>query len=119
MTLGIAAKSSIRKDKGVLSQVGPLSVMNTAAATESGTAITNARTDETIVPKTNGKAPKSPATGSQFELKKNFSPNCFRDSSECTISWYAISPTMASADAAHKKITARNPRSAKRAASGV
>src|SRR5581483_8367318 len=113
----MAASNSMRNDKGVFSHPGHISVMNTAAPTESGTAMTSARIDETNVPKTNGSAPKSPDTGSQFELKKNFQPNCFNDSSECWTNCHTNKMTMAITESAQNRIKARKPLSAKRLAS--
>src|SRR5581483_6418192 len=80
ITLGIAAKSSIANESGFRRLRGQSSLMKTATAIPSGTAITNAISDDKSVPYTNAHAPNSPATGSQELVMKNRQPNFANDS---------------------------------------
>ena len=73
--LGIAARISIRKLNGVLTDFGAISERNTATPILTGKERINARREETMVPKINGNAPNSSVTGFQFEEKINPKPN--------------------------------------------
>src|SRR3974377_1130600 len=79
MTLGTAANSSIRNVIASDAFGGASSARKIAAPTPKGTAIINATADVTIVPKINGRAPKSPATGSHSVLTRNARPNFSRE----------------------------------------
>src|SRR6266496_6660682 len=104
MTLGIAANSSVAKEIGFRSGFGHISVTNTATATASGTAIARAIKEETIVPKTNGRAPNSPETGFQSLAKKKCGPNLCHASDERCNNSVTISATIASTTSAASNI---------------
>ncbi len=71
----MAARSSIRKATGCRSQPGANSVRKIATPSESGTAMSRARNDETRVPTMSGSAPNCSATGSQVLLVAKPNPN--------------------------------------------
>src|SRR6266496_1079795 len=104
MTLGIAASSSVAKEMGLRSGLGHISVTNTATATASGTAISRANMEETMVPKINGRAPNSPATGSQALVAKKWNPNFCQASAERCKSSDRVRPTTASTASAATSI---------------
>src|SRR5438876_10374293 len=104
MTLGIAASSSVAKEMGLRSGLGHISVTNTATATASGTAISRASMEETMVPKINGRAPNSPATGSQALVAKKWKPNFCQASAERCKSSDRVRPTTASTASAATSI---------------
>ena len=82
MMLGIAAKISIKKLKGVRSALLTISFKKTATPMLTGKASNSARTDDTTVPKINGNAPNFSFTGSHSFEKINFHPNASRASIE-------------------------------------
>src|SRR6266566_5409965 len=104
MTLGIAASSSVAKEMGLRSGLGHISVTNTATATASGTAISRASMEETMVPKINGRAPNSPATGSQALVLKKWNPNFCQARAERCKSSDRVRPTTASTASAATSI---------------
>ena len=73
-TLGIAAKSSMRKAHVLDTLRGASSDKKMATPMPSGTAIKSASVEETSVPKIKGRAPKSSATGSQICFVRNDHP---------------------------------------------
>ena len=75
ITLGTAASISMAITIGCRSFWGASSVRNTAVATPRGTAIRSASSEETRVPKMNGRAPYLSCTGSHSELQRNPTPN--------------------------------------------
>ena len=78
-----------------------------AAINAIGTAISRPRIDVTIVPKMNGKAPKSSVTGFHWEEVKNPHPNLWRDAAELTQSWCTSSTATTRMLAAKAKATQR------------
>ena len=111
MTLGMAASSSVAKEIGFLNGLGHISVTRTATATDRGTAIKSARIDETSVPKINGRAPNSPATGSHELVAKKWKPNFCHASAERCKSSDNVSATTTSIVRPATVIRPRNPES--------
>ena len=93
--LGIAASNSTRNETGRSSQRGASSERKIATPMLRGRAMTNARRDDASVPKINGSAPYSSATGSHVVVVRNFHPKCLRDNSEPRTISYAIRKTRA------------------------
>ena len=101
----MAARSSVVKDRIPRRLSGHISVVKTATPRDKGTAITNARRDETIVPYMKGNAPYWSSTGFQSECQKNFQPKACQESSEPIINWYTIRPRSATTASPHRRIT--------------
>ena len=78
MTLGIAARSSIRKVSVLEMPAGANSERKMAEPNPKGTEIRSASTDVTTVPYTNGKAPNSSVTGFQVVENRKAKPNLWR-----------------------------------------
>src|SRR5579862_1033425 len=97
---------------------GHISVTNTATPTESGIAMSSARNDETRVPKTNGKAPKEPLTGSQSLPQKNLIPNWCNESCDLDTSSQTTSTTIAKTEIALSRMMTRKTESGSRLLEG-
>ena len=82
MILGIAARISIKKLKGVRRVLLTISFKKTATPMLTGKARSKARTEDTTVPNINGNAPNFSFTGSHSFEKINFHPNASRASME-------------------------------------
>src|SRR3954471_7082628 len=82
MTLGIAAKSSIKKVSMFETPAGASSERKMAQPSPRGTEIRSATTDVTTVPKMHGSAPNSSVTGSQVVEVRKEKPNLCRVSAE-------------------------------------
>src|ERR1051325_11356766 len=98
----MAASNSTKKDSGARSALGHISVVNTATPTESGTAITSARREDTSVPKMKGRAPNFSLTGFQSLPAKNFKPKACQESADRVTNSKTIrisTPRIASAQA--------------------
>lgn len=108
---GIAASSSVRKMSGERSQNGQMSDRNTAMPIATGVEIASARIDEYNVPQMNGKAPKSPCTGSHALLVQNENPNARIDSSDCCHNTTAMPTTSSTTTSASAPVTPPKSRS--------
>src|SRR5438874_10244986 len=107
----MAASSSVANEIGLRKGAGHISVTKMATARASGTAITRASMEETIVPKINGRAPNSPATGSQALVAKKWNPNFCQARAERCSSSIKISPTTARTERAASNIKPLKPAS--------
>src|SRR2546422_1938199 len=85
-----------------------------AAPRPSGTARSSASSDDTSVPKMNGRAPNCSATGSQFDVVMNAQPNRRSEGQAACAITAAMPATSTSGARPAALVISRNPRSPKR-----
>src|SRR6266436_7698356 len=107
MTLGTAARRSMKNSRASETLAGASSARKMAAPMPSGTAIRSETPAVTVVPNMNGSAPNWSKIGSQTEVRKKLKPNLCRARTEPCHNSKTRSKVTRTTEAANKKVIMR------------